>query len=308
MYLRVTLAQLAPVLGNVRQNLEKHVSWITEHGPTSDLIIFPELSLSGYLLYDLVPDIALRPHDPDDFVFRELGRLSEEYRVDLVVGFVEEDRRHRYYTAAAYIHRGHLLHVHRKVYLPTYGLFLEGRDLAPGDSVRAFDAPWGRTGMLICEDFWHASPPYILWLDGADVFIHHSASPGRGLRGRGKLDSSRFVEEVNQTYAALFTVYVLHCNRAGIEDGINFWGGSAIYGPDGTIIAQAPYFEEYSLQAEINLKEVQRVRQRLPLLRDERPELLMREVHRILHARGAPAPFTPPPPSAPPAAPSTRRS
>ena len=295
MRLRVTLAQLAPVLGNVQRNLEKHVEWIAANAQESDLIVFPELSLSGYLLYDLVPEVALRPSNPDDPVFPTLKRLSREYNVDLVVGFVEEDPRHRFYTAAAYIHQGHIVHVHRKVYLPTYGLFLEGRDLAAGDAVRAFDAPWGRAGMLICEDFWHASPPYILWLDGADVLIHHSASPGRGLRGKGKLDSSRFVEEVNQTYAALFTVYVLHCNRAGVEDGINFWGGSAVYGPDGTVIAQAPYFEEYSLYAEVDLREVQRVRQRLPLLRDERPELLIREVQRILAERASTLTRTAPP-------------
>ncbi len=280
--LQVTLAQIAPVLGNVQANLEKHLAWIEAHAAQSDLIVFPELSLAGYLLYDLVPEVALHPHDPDDPVFAALREASRRHRVDLVVGFVEEDERRRFYTAAAYIHEGEILHVHRKVYLPTYALFQEGRDLAPGNTVRAFNAPWGRTGMLICEDFWHASPPYILWLDGADVLIHHSASPGRGLRGRGKLDSSRFVEEVNQTYAALFTVYVLHCNRAGIEDGLNFWGGSAVYGPDGAVLAQAPYFEEHALHVTLDLNEIRRVRQRLPLLRDERPELLIREVERIL--------------------------
>lgn len=285
MVLRVTLAQISPVLGNVQTNLEKHLDWIADHAAASDLIVFPELSLAGYLLYDLVPEVALRVHDPDDPVLSALKQASLDYKVDLVVGFVEEDPRHRYYTAAAYIHAGRLLHVHRKVYLPTYTLFLEGRDLTPGSRIAAFDAPWGRTGMLICEDFWHASPPYILWLDGADVLIHHSASPGRGLHGRGKLDSSRFVEEVNQTYAALFTVYVIHCNRAGMEDGINFWGGSAVYGPDGTVVAQAPYFQEYSLYVELDLAAVRRVRQRLPLLRDERPELLLRELTRILEGR-----------------------
>ncbi len=286
MKLSVTLAQIAPRLGDVRANLEKHLAWIDACAADSDLIVFPELSLTGYTLQDLVPEVAQRPHDEDNPTFRELREISRAREVDLVVGFVEEEPRHRFYIAAAYIHRGEILHVHRKVYLPTYGLFQEGRDLAHGDRVRAFDAPWGRAGMLICEDFWHASPPYLLWLDGADVLIHHSASPGRGLTGKGKLDSSRFVEEVNQTYAALFTTYVLHCNRAGIEDGINFWGGSAVYGPDGTVLGQAPYFEEYRLQVELDLSEVRRVRQRLPLLRDERPELTLRELQRILAQRG----------------------
>ncbi len=283
MKLTVTLAQIAPRLGDVQANLSKHLAWMEEWGPSSDLIVFPELSLTGYLLYDLVPEVAVRPHDENEPVFRALREACAQYNMDVVVGFVEEDERHRFYAAAAYIHRGEILHIHRKVYLPTYGLFQEGRDLAHGDSVRAFDTPWGRAGMLICEDFWHASPPYLLWLDGAEVLIHHSASPGRGLTQKGKLDSSRFVEEVNQTYAALFTTYVLHCNRAGIEDGINFWGGSAIYGPDGSVLGQAPYFEEAALQVEIDLTEVRRVRQRLPLLRDERPNLVIKELQRILY-------------------------
>ena len=279
--LSVSLAQIAPVLGNVRRNLEKHLDWIEESARDSDLIVFPELSLTGYTLWDLVPDVAIRPHDPDDPVMGALRRASQQHHIDVVVGFVEEDERHRFYIASAYVHDGQILHIHRKVYLPTYGLFQEGRDFARGDRVRAFDAPWARTGILICEDFWHASPPYLLWLDGADVLIHHSASPGRGLTGKGKLDSSRFVEEVNQTYAALFTTFVLHCNRAGIEDGINFWGGSAIYGPDGSLIAQAPYFQEHRLHAVLDLRELRRVRERLPLLRDERVELTLRELQRI---------------------------
>lgn len=284
--LTVSLAQISPVLGNVAANLEKHLAWIEEEAADSQLILFPELSLTGYSLRDLVPEVAQRPHDPDNPVFKALRQATLRYGVDVVVGFVEEDPRHRFYIAAAYLHAGDILHVHRKVYLPTYGLFQEGRDLGPGARVQAFDTPWGRAGLLICEDFWHTSPPYLLWLDGADVFIHHSASPGRGLTGQGKLDSSRFVEEVNQTYAALFTSYVLHCNRAGIEDGVNFWGGSAVYGPDGSVLAQAPYFQEYRLRVELDLAELRRVRQRLPLLRDERPELVISELQRIVHRRG----------------------
>jgi len=280
--LSVSLAQISPVLGNVAVNLEKHLAWIEESAADSQLVVFPELSLTGYSLRDLVPEVAQHPHDPDNPVFSALRQATAQHSVDVVVGFVEEDSRHRFYIASAYLHSGQILHVHRKVYLPTYGLFQEGRDLGAGDRVRAFDAPWGRTGILICEDFWHASPPYLLWLDGADVFIHHSASPGRGLTGQGKLDSSRFVEEVNQTYAALFTSYVLHCNRAGIEDGVNFWGGSAAYGPDGEVLAQASYFEEHRLRVDLDLAEVRRVRQRLPLLRDERPDLVLRELQRLL--------------------------
>jgi len=192
------------------------------------------------------------------------------------------DERGRFFTAAAYLSQGRVTHKHRKVYLPTYALFDEGRYFDLGESVRAFDTRFGRFGLLICEDFWHASPPYLAWLDGADVLILTSASPGRGLGYAGQLASSRFVETVNQAYAALFGSYVLHVNRCGFEDGLNFWGGSTIFNPDGDLVAQAPYFEESLTVATLDLDQIRRTRTRLPLIRDERPELTLREMQRIL--------------------------
>jgi NAD+ synthase (glutamine-hydrolysing) len=196
---------------------------------------------------------------------------------------VEEDQRHRYYIAAAYLSQGRIAHLHRKVYLPTYGMFEEARFLAAGDRFRAFDSRFGRMGMLICEDFWHMSAPYALWMDGADILLLASASPGRGLSPDAALGSSRSVEIINQTYATFLTGFVLHCNRVGFEDGLNFWGGSTIFGPDGKLVAQAPYFEDALLTATLDLGALRRVRQQLPLLRDERPELLCRELERITY-------------------------
>jgi len=161
-------------------------------------------------------------------------------------------------------------------------MFDEGRDFDWGEEVRAFDTRFGRAGLLICEDFWHASPPYLLWLDGADLMLLTSASPGRGIDHRGKLGSSRFVELVNQAYANLFGCFVVHVNRVGFEDGVNFWGGSTVFGPDGELIAQAPYFEESLQVTTLDLSALRRARARLPLLRDERPELTRRELERIL--------------------------
>jgi predicted amidohydrolase len=203
--------------------------------------------------------------------------------MDLLVGFVQEDRRHRYYIAAAYLAQGRISHVHRKVYLPTYGMFEEGRYLASGDRFRAFDTTWARLGVLICEDFWHMSSAYALWLDGADLLLLTSASPGRGLGREAALGSSRSVEMINQMYATFLTNFVLHCNRVGFEDGLNFWGGSTIFGPDGKLVAQAPYFDEALLVASLDLAALRRVRAQLPLLRDERLDVLRRELERIAH-------------------------
>ncbi len=278
MTLDIAIAQINTYLGDVDKNLDKHLSLIRA-AQGADLIVFPELSLTGYALQDLVPSVALKP-TPADPVFSTLLKASAD--IDIVVGFVDEDLRHRFYIAAAYLSQGEILHVHHKTYLPTYGLFDEGRFFAWGDKIRAFDTRFGKLGILICEDFWHASPPYLLWLDGADVLLFTSASPGRGLTDEPKLESARWVEHINQAYASLFTTFVVHANRVGFEDGLNFWGGSTIFDPNGDLIAQGPYFKEELVHAAIDLNQLHRTRARLPLLRDERTSLVVRELKRIV--------------------------
>jgi NAD+ synthase (glutamine-hydrolysing) len=280
MKMTVGLAQIHPAIADVPANLDKHIHYIDEaRAQDVELLVFPELSLTGYNLQDLVYEVAARP-TTDDSTFRVLLQASHD--LDLVVGFVHEDARHRFYIAQAYLSQGQVVHIHNKIYLPTYALFDEGRYFAWGEQVRAFDTRFGRMGMLICEDFWHASPPYLLWLDGADVLLLTSASPGRGLDTGDRLSSARWVEMVNKAYASLFTDYVVHCNRTGYEDGLNFWGGSMITDPDGEVMAQAPYYDEALLVQALDLNQLHRTRSRLPLLRDERTGLLMRELDRIL--------------------------
>jgi len=279
MQLKVGLAQISPVLGNVESNLNLHLDMIKRAKEQSvQLLCFPELSLTGYVLKDLVPNVAITATESST-VIAEL--LAASQSMDLLFGFVEEDQRHRYYISAAYLSQGQTVHMHRKVYLPTYGIFEEGRYLAAGDRFRAFNTQFARMGILICEDFWHMSSPYVLWLDGADILLLMSASPGRGLSPEAALGSSRSVELINQMYATFLTDFVLHCNRVGFEDGLNFWGGSTIFGPDGKLVDQAPYFEEALLIATLDLGALRRVRLQLPLLRDERPDLLCRELERI---------------------------
>ena len=247
----VALVQIATRLGDVQANLDRHMDFIKQaRAEKAGLVVFPELSLTGYVLQDLVASVAHRPQD-DDFVFQPLLKASRD--IDVVVGFVDEDERHRFYIASAYLSGGRILHVHHKLYLPTYALFDEGRFFTRGDAIRAFDTQFGRMGMLICEDFWHASPPYLMWLDGADVLLFASASPGRGLNAHDKLESARWVEGVNQAYANLFTSFVVHSNRVGFEDGLNFWGGATIFDPAGQTVAHGPYFEEALVHGIIDL-------------------------------------------------------
>lgn len=280
MKLTAALAQIETRLGNVPANLEKHMALVREaRSSGADLLVFPELSLTGYVLQDLVPTVAHRPSQ-DDPVFKPL--LEASRTLDLVVGFVDEDSRHRFFISSAYLSRGEVTHVHHKVYLPTYGLFDEGRFFAWGNEIRAFDTRFGRAGMLICEDFWHASPPYLLWLDGADLFLFSSASPGRGLANDPQLETARWVDHINRAYASLFTSFIVHTNRVGYEDGLSFWGGATVFDPNGEMIARGPYQQEALTLAEIDLNQLHRTRARLPLLRDERTELAQRELTRIL--------------------------
>lgn len=279
MQLTLALAQINTRLGDVEANLEKHLALAEEARRSgADLLVFPELSLTGYVLQDLAFSVALRPNRENP-IFSRLLQASQD--IDLVVGFVDEDPRHRFYIAAAYLSRGAVEYVHHKVYLPTYGLFDEGRFFAWGDAVRAFDTRFGRVGILICEDFWHASPPYLLWLDGAEMMLFTSASPGRGLSAQPHLESARWVEHINQAYASLFTTFVAHTNRVGYEDGLHFFGGATLFDPNGELLAKGPYHEEALTLAEVDLNQLHRTRARLPLLRDERTALVLREMQRI---------------------------
>lgn len=280
MRVNIGLAQIYPKLGDPRANLEMHLQRIEEARQQQvDLLVFPELSMTGYQVQDLVPEVAMRA-EASDPLFGELLRVSRD--LDLVVGFVHEDVRQRFFIANAYLSGGELVHIHHKLYLPTYAMFDESRYFAQGNSVRAFNTRFGRMGMLICEDFWHMSPAYLLWMDGADLLILNSASPGRGLDTSERLGSSRWVELVNQAYGSMFTTYVLHCNRVGYEDGKVFWGGSSVVDPNGEFLTHGLYFDEALITQVIDLNELHRTRARLPLLRDERPGLVRRELERIL--------------------------
>lgn len=286
MRITVGLAQMYPKLGDVRANLEKHLQFIEQADQQGvDLLVFPELSLTGYYVQDLVPEVAIRP-TRDDETFRAL--LDASTHMDISFGFVHADKRQRFFIAQAYLSQGECLHIHHKVYLPTYTMFDDGRYFDQGAHIRAFDTRFGRFGMLICEDFWHMSAPYVLWMDGADVLIFANASPSRGVSASEgeRLTVSRWVELMTQAYGSTFTNYVIMCNRVGYEDGKNFWGGSLVVNPEGEFMTHGLYFDETLITQPIDLNQLHRTRSRNPLLRDERPQLVQRELARILEDGG----------------------
>ena len=279
--LQVGLAQMDCTLGDRQANLERHQRWVEKARQAGvQLLVFPELSLTGYFLKDLVPEIAITLEGPQ---MKEILGLSKD--LDLVVSAVIEEPDHRYFNASLYLSNGELAHLHRKVYLPTYGMFDEQRYLAPGDRFRSFKTPFGRAGILICEDIWHLSSAYILSLEGVDLIICPSASPGRGVTTDERLGTAESYNLVCRTYAQFLTTFFLYCNRVGYEDGANFWGGSMIIGPNGDIVAQEEDADEALVTATLELGEVRRQRLANPLLRDERVELTINELRRVWHER-----------------------
>jgi len=281
----VALAQISPKLGNLSDNLSVHLRCIERaRSSGANLVVFPELSLTGYILQDLVPDTAIDPKDPS--VLQPLLSLCKD--IACVFGFVEASSRFNYYNAAAYVSDGEIKHIHRKLYLPTYGMFDEMRFFSMGESLRTFDTPFGQMGILICEDLWHPSTIYLHAQEGANAVLVISSSPGRGVRRGKTLQSSESWENLLKTTAQFYTLYNVYVNRVGFEDGANFPGGSVVVSPEGEVIARANYFEEDFVVTEFDLEEVRRARLFAPVLRDERLELTLRELNRIIGKRNAP--------------------
>jgi predicted amidohydrolase len=214
--------------------------------------------------------------------------VAETRGVSAVLSFVEESADHRLFIAAALVEDGSIRHVHRKLFLPTYGLFDERRFFAAGDLLRAVPSDLGAgIGLGICEDFWHMAVPQLLALDGAQILINVSSSPGRDLASTNEvgLGTATSWRTMMRSYAQLTTSFVVFCNRVGVDESITFWGGSEVIAPTGEAVFSAPLYDEGVFMVDVSLGDVRRERIALPLLRDERPELHVRELQRIVDER-----------------------
>ena len=289
MQVRIALAQLAPHLGDLDANLELVTTRLAEGvAQGADIVVFPELALTGYLLQDLVPEVALRADDP-----RLLAIGADKPEVMVAVGFVEETRARRYCNTVALLRGGRLIGLHRKVYLPTYGLFDEGRFTRAGDQIRATEVgdPLHKVGLSVCEDFWHPFVPMLQAQDGALLLINVAAGPARAPGSAAGLAAIGGWHKMQETYALLGTVAIAFCNRVGNEEGLTFWGGSRLLGADGAVLAEAPLYEEALVVGVLETDDLRMQRYNLPLVGDERLELVRREVDRIIADRaGLPPP------------------
>ena len=273
--MKIGLAQMDCKLGDIKANLNKMREFISEaRGQKINLLIFPELSLTGYSVKELVPEVAIRIDNP---IVEDLKRESKD--ISLVVGFVEESKDYNFYNSALYLEEGEIKHLHRKIYLPTYGIFEEKKYFVSGERMRAFETSYGRMAILICADSWHPVLPYISALDGASIFIHTVASFEKGL---GEEISNRITwERLNKFYAQIFSCYVIFVNRVGSEGENRFWGGSTVIAPRGKEIVKADYYKEQLTKSEIDLKEVRHYRNILPEFKEEKINLAIRELKRL---------------------------
>src|SRR5262245_9366703 len=280
--MKAVLAQIAPALGDLDRNLAIHLSEIAKAALSgADLIVFPELSLTGYLLQDLAAEVA---QDPASSVHLEkISKASR--RIAVVAGFVERAKGAGIYNAAACFLGGKLAHLHRKVYLPTYGMFDEGRDFGAGDVFRTFAAPWGRTGILICEDFWHLSSSYLLSQEGMETLIVVSNSPSQGLDRSDPPAKQTSWSQLGIVVAQFLTSFVLYVNRAGYEEGWNYGGGSYAVAPSGREIGRGKLFVPDRVTVTMETPVLHKARTAYPVLRDEKLDLVRRELDRIAAAR-----------------------
>jgi NAD+ synthase (glutamine-hydrolysing) len=274
----IALAQIDNSLGDAKKNVEKHLAVVRKaREGGANLVVFPELSLTGYSVRDLNWDVKLRPHDNP--LLRPL--IEESTSIAILAGTVECADNGGIYNAAVLMENGAIAHVHRKVYPPTYGMFEESRYFSSGREVRAVETGMGTIGILVCEDLWHLSLPYVLVQQGAWLVIAIAASPTRLGPGEGDLGIARLNADHARAYGSLLSSYVVFCNRVGFEDGVNFFGGSVVAGPDGDILARGKQFEEDLVFAKLSREEVARARRFSRHVLDENPDIVLKELQRL---------------------------
>jgi predicted amidohydrolase len=276
--MRVALVQMQPELGDLEGNLASACRLITrarEGG--ADLVVLPELCLTGYAVGRVDDDLALPADHPS-----LLALAAASGDAGVLLGFQEDSGRSSH-NSAAYYEGGLLRHVHRKLYLPTYGIFDERKHFSPGQAMRAFTTRWGRMATLICNDAWQPQLPFLAVQDGAQVLLVPTSS-AQSLFPQ-HYDSESYWRDLTRFYGRMYQSYVVFVNRVGSEGDLHFWGGSHVVDPWGQVIAEAGDGETVLL-AEIDLARVRRRRREVPLVREARLALLAREIHRLVDEGG----------------------
>ncbi|MEX2527434.1 MAG: NAD(+) synthase [Gemmatimonadota bacterium] len=270
--LRLGVAQFHPHKGDVEGNAQRIRAMLEAEGQDLDLLIFPEAVLSGYHLEGAVEEVAVLPEAVEEY----MGPAGSQ-SPDLILGFYEAASG-GIFNSAAYLTprdgRYRVSHVHRKTFLPTYGIFQESRFVHPGDPIQAFHTRWGRMGLLICEELWHGLPATLLALDGAELIVVLSASPARGFTPESRQSESvdRW-EGLARSTAAEHGVFLAVAQLVGSEGGQLLQGASLITDPRGNVLGRGGLMESGITRVELDGSEILRARTRSPLLSDLRVRL-----------------------------------
>ncbi len=279
--MRIVLAQVDSVLGDVNQNLARaREILLGQAGGDTDLVVFPELFLTGYSLGNVPHDVGIAI---DDVRFSSLAAAAGDSTAALI-GLVETGPGMERYNSAAYIQGGGVVHTHRKVHLANYDIWEEGKHFTPGSSIGAFDSSLGRLATLICYDLWQPASVVVAVHDGAQVLLVPSNSIER--RFSDEANNQDQWKAITRFYASMFASYVVFVNRVGVEGELTFWGGSHVVDPCGRIVAEGPTHEEALVVVDIDLDEVTRRRREVPFGTEARLDLVIEELNRIVAQGG----------------------
>ena len=261
----IALAQISCRVGDKRQNIETMKKMVkSAQRIHADLIAFPELSLTGYTVRDRAYEMAETV--PDGPSLQEIETLAKNANVHIIFGMIEKAAKAEavlHNTAVLVGPKGYI-GKYQKMYLPTHSVFEEKRYFRPGYHTPIFQTDVGRIGLFICYDVYFPEVSRLLSVKGANLIVCISASPSvrRG-----------FFETLTAARAMENSVFLAFVNLAGIEDGLQFWGGSRVIAPSGSIITQAKYDAEDFIHARISFSDIKRVQAWVPTLRDLRPEI-----------------------------------
>ncbi len=247
MKITIALGQIKSVYCDVNENVSRHVDWINKaKSKGARLIVFPELSLTGYYLRHAVREVALSADNP---ALQKITNAS--WGISVVAGFVEKGSKNRYYNSALLCENGKNIGIHRKMHLPTYGLFEEERYFTSGNALNVFPVSWGKLGLIICEDAWYPDTVAAYADKKIKALLITSASPTQGLiaeEGHVRKNAHR---AIHKFYAKNLKIPVIFVNMVDFEHGLFFWGGSALYSPGGTVVCYASLFDEELLVTEM---------------------------------------------------------
>lgn len=260
----LALAQMSCEIGEKAENIKKMEELLNKaKKQDAELVIFPELSLTGYVLRDQIYELAETIPGPSTEI---LEMLAKEKGLHIVFGMPElsEKTQATIYNTAVLLGPQGYIGKYRKMHLPTHSIFEEKRYFRQGYQASAFDTEIGKIGLTICYDIYFPEVTRLIRLKGAQLIICISASPAT---------RRTFFEILTMARAIENTAFLAYVNLVGIEDGLQFWGGSRLVGPNGKVIVQAKYDEEDLVICDVNYEDIRPIETFVPTLRDLRPEI-----------------------------------